>query len=274
VARPFYPIRDGAGSVARLILLAQITDPHIDLVTPDDDAADALAATVAAVMRLDPPPDAVLVSGDLTNDGDAPSYALAAELLAPLPMPVHVLAGNHDDRAGLRAAFPGDHVEGSAGDPFRWAVDVAGLRLVGCDTTVPGAPDGAFDADARAWLAARLAEAPDVPTIVALHHPPVAIGIPALDEIRIPPADADALAEVLAGAPQVRRVVCGHVHRGSTSTLGGVPVFTCPSVHLQAVLDLAGSAGRIMLEPGAAPAFAVHVLLDDGTVVSHVVAVR
>jgi 3',5'-cyclic AMP phosphodiesterase CpdA len=249
--------------VAALTVLAQLSDPHVEVGTGDDGSSDALAAAVRAVLRLAPLPEAVLVSGDVTNDGDAPSYARAREVLAALPMPVHVLPGNHDDRAALRAAFG----PGAGPEPYRWAVAYGGLRLVGCDTTVPGAPGGAFDAEARAWLSDTLAEDRSTPTIVALHHPPMRIGIAALDDIRVPAADAAALAAVLARSPQVRRVVCGHVHRGAVGALGGLPVFACPSVFLQARLDLAG--GEIDLIPGA-PAIGVHVLLDDGEVVSHV----
>jgi 3',5'-cyclic-AMP phosphodiesterase len=251
--------------VAALTVLAQLSDPHVEVGTGDEASSDALAAAVQAVLRLSPLPDAVLVSGDVTNDGDAPSYARARELLAALPMPVHVLSGNHDDRAGLRAAFGG--AGGSGAEPYRWAVRCGGLRLVGCDSTVPGAPGGAFDAEACAWLAETLAADRTTPTIVALHHPPMRIGIAGLDDLRVPAADAAGLAGVLERAPQVRRVVCGHVHRGAVGALGGVPIFCCPSLFLQARLDLAG--GEIDLFPGA-PAIGVHVLLDDGEVVSHV----
>ena len=251
--------------MAALTVLAQLSDPHVEVGTGDDGSSDALAAAVRAVLRLAPLPDAVLVSGDVTNDGDAPSYTRARELLGALPMPVHVLPGNHDDRAALRAEF--GLAAGSGAEPYRWAVACGGLRVVGCDSTVPGAPGGAFDAEACAWLSDTLAEDRSTPTIVALHHPPMRIGIAELDDIRVPASDAAALAAVLAGSPQVRRVVCGHVHRGAVGALGGVPVFACPSVFLQARLDLAG--GEIDLIRGA-PAIGVHVLLDDGEVVSHV----
>ena len=249
--------------MAALTVLAQLSDPHVEVGTGDDGSSQALAAAVRAVLRLEPLPDAVLVSGDLTNAADAASYARAHELLEGLPMAVHVLPGNHDDRAALRACFG----PGTGADPYRWAVACGGLRLIGCDSTVPGAPDGAFDAEACAWLEETLAADPTTPTIVALHHPPVRIGIAELDDIRLPPADAAALGVVLARFPQVRRVVCGHVHRGVVGALGGLPVFTCPSVYLQARLDLA--SGEIDLIPGA-PAIGVHVLLGDGEVVSHV----
>jgi 3',5'-cyclic-AMP phosphodiesterase len=257
-----------------LTLLAQLSDPHVVAGPGDTASADALAAAVRAVLRLDPAPDAVLVSGDVTNTADAASYARAAEVLAPLPMPVHVLAGNHDDRAALRAAFPlGAEVAADGDAPYRWTVRCGALRLVGCDTTVPGSDAGRFGAESIAWLSARLAEEPLVPTIVAMHHPPVAIGIAPLDAIGLPDADGASLAGLLAGAPQVRRVVCGHVHRAAAGALGGLGVFTCPSVYMQADLDLSGDASaEIVLAPGAA-AFGVHVLTGDGEIVSHVAPV-
>jgi Icc protein len=254
-----------------LTLLAQLSDPHVEVGRRDTASAEALAAAVRAVTRLDPAPDAVLVSGDITNDAGGPSYARAVELLAPLVMPVHVLPGNHDDRAALREWFPGaEAVAGSGDGPYRYAVRCGGLRVVGCDTTVPALPSGRFDPDAIAWLTACLADERDVPTIVAMHHPPIPIGIASLDALGLPVDDRRALAGVLASSPQVRRVVCGHVHRAAVAELGGVGIFTCPSVYLQARLDLGGdTAAEIVLEPGA-PAFGAHLLRPDGEVVSHV----
>ena len=91
------------------MLLAQLTDLHLGASSPaGDDPAVAVAAAVAAVDELRPRPDAVLITGDLTEHGDRTEYARAAALLAGLPAPVHVLPGNHDDRDALRAAFPLD----------------------------------------------------------------------------------------------------------------------------------------------------------------------
>src|SRR3954463_4173658 len=117
-------------------MLAQLTDPHIRL--GDDAPARPLAAAVAAVVALDPAPDAVLVSGDLADTGDPREYARVRELLAPLPMPYHVLPGNHDNGPELEEGF------GPAGDG-RAAGD---MRLVAVDSTIPGSPgDGRIPLD-------------------------------------------------------------------------------------------------------------------------------
>ena len=210
-----------------------------------------------AVAALDPPPGAVLVSGDIAEHGDAHEYERARELLAPLSMPVHVLAGNLDDRDALAACFGS-----GASDYYHYSARCGPLRLVACDTTRPGRDDGRMDPDRLAWLEAELAADRETPTILAMHHPPIAIGIRAMDEIGLPEPDRLAIADLLARNPQVRRVVAGHVHRTVFGQLDGRVVFTCPSTYVQTALDLSGSDRlSIVREP---PGFAVHVAHPGG----------
>jgi 3',5'-cyclic-AMP phosphodiesterase len=242
-------------------LLAQLSDPHIDVGPGDRGSAEALAAAVAAVLALRPRPDAVVITGDVANGGAAAEYARVRELLEPLPMALHVLPGNHDDRDALRDRFA---VPGSG--PLQYVAHCGDLRLVVCDTQRPGHDDGALDGGRLEWLEAQLPAEPDAPTIVAMHHPPVAIGLPVLDAIGIAEPDRVALGELLARSPQVRRVVAGHVHRTAFGTIGGCGVFACASTHLQAPLEIGSPELRLIEAP---PAIALHVALDGG-LVSHV----
>jgi 3',5'-cyclic-AMP phosphodiesterase len=171
------------------------------------------------------------------------------ELLAALPMPVVAIPGNHDDPEAVNGAGE---------------LTVAGYRLVLCDTHVDGRPDGRLDAER---LHARLDE---MPTIVAMHHPPLLTGIDALDAIGLPAEDRAALAEVLKRARQVRRVVAGHVHRSASGTLGGCGVVTCGSVYMQARLELETDA--LELSPDEPATFALHADVG-GQLVSHVVPI-
>ena len=242
---------------ARVTLLVQLSDPHVDLGPGDRGSARALEAAVAAVLALDAPPDAALVTGDLAEHGEPAEYERVRELLAPLPCPVHVLAGNHDDRDALRHCF---------GAPPRYGACAGALRVLACDTSRPGRDDGALDEETRAWLRAELAAEPSAPTLIAMHHPPLRTGIRGFDAICLPDADREGLAAIVAGAPHVRAIVAGHVHRAAFGLLGGRGVVICPSVHLQARLELGRGGITLVPEP---PGFAVHVLVD-GDVVSHV----
>lgn len=256
-----------------MTVLAQLSDPHLAVGRGDTDSARALEAAVRGVLELPTRPDAVLVSGDLVTDPGAREYERVRELLAPLPMPVFVLAGNHDDRDALREYFVlANGSTGAAGEPFRYSVRVGDLRLVICDTTIPGEEEGQFDAERRNWLAVELAAEPETPTIVALHHPPVLTSLPAFDLIGIPAADRAALGDLLAANPQVVRVVAGHIHRAFFNTLAGCGVVVCPSTHLAAPLEIGRADDDIdlVVEP---PAFAVHATVETG-LVSHIQPIR
>jgi 3',5'-cyclic AMP phosphodiesterase CpdA len=250
------------------LILAQITDLHLQA-SPDDHGAEAaLERAVAELLTLDPQPEAVLLTGDLTDDGDPRSYARVRELLAPLRIPVHPIPGNHDDRDALREAFA-DHAGVAGTDGLvQYAVTAGPLRVLLCDTLVPGTPGGSYDAERRAWLAERLDEETGTPTIVAMHHPPLTTGIGEFDRIGLPPEDVAALAELLRGRENVLRVACGHIHRAITATCGGVPVTVSLSAWRQAVLDL-GPDGRAVVEEDEPPGYALHLLAGDGALVTH-----
>jgi 3',5'-cyclic AMP phosphodiesterase CpdA len=247
------------------LLFAQITDCHVD--DGDPESAGALAAAVDRVLGLNPPPAAVLMTGDLANDASDSEYRRVAEQLERLPMPVHVATGNHDDRAALRAHLG---APGGGDEPLQYAVEVGELRVVVCDTKVPGRDEGALGEERLAWLESTLAEAPDQPTIVAMHHPPLHLGIPVIDELALADADRLAVGEVLARNQQVQAVVAGHVHRAITASSGGRPVFVCPSSYWQLALDFSpGAQLAVIREPRA---IGLHAAAG-GTVTSHVLPV-
>ncbi|MBF5013816.1 metallophosphoesterase, partial [Burkholderia pseudomultivorans] len=138
------------------MLLAQISDLHIkrpgQLAYRRVDTAAALARCIARLNALVPRPDAVLVTGDLTDFGHDDEYRHLRELLAPLEIPYYLMVGNHDDRAGLRRAFP-DRPELQGGEFVQYALDVGSVRVLALDSQVPGASHGDL-CDARlGWLA-------------------------------------------------------------------------------------------------------------------------
>jgi Icc protein len=203
------------------------------------------------------------MSGDLADNAADGEYGLVRELLAQLGLPFYVLPGNHDHRDTLRRHFD---LPGAVGAPVQYTADLGPLRLVVLDSTRPGEVRGELDADRLSWLDAELAGAPDRPTVLALHHPPVSTGIAAWDEIGLPAADRRALGAVLERHLQVRRIVAGHVHRTMTAELAGRAVVTVPSTYVQTRLSFNADDIETAAEP---PGFAVHALLD-GELASHI----
>lgn len=219
-------------------LIGHLTDTHV-LARDDQDSevfVDNNARLVDAVASLDAEPepvDVVVATGDLANDGRPAEYEALLELLEPLEVPLLALGGNHDVRELLRASFPSTPWVDA--DHASWVTDVAGVRLVGLDSTAPGEHGGRLDEERCSWLDGVLSTPFDGPTLLAMHHPPFASGIRWMDMNGFP--GLDLLAEVLTAHP-VDRILCGHLHRPMSSTFAGAPAQVGMSTVQHVALDL------------------------------------
>ena len=213
-----------------MTILAQISDLHIGV--HDTASHTACVRAVERLLALKPLPDAVLVSGDTANSGAPGEHQLARELFSELPMPVYHVAGNHDLFA----------------QRLEYVVTVGALRLVVADTSQPGRDDGTLDV---ARLASTLDD--DSPTIIAMHHPPIRLGMPWIDDIGLPEQTREQLAALLRTKSNVLAVLSGHVHRTATGLCGGIPVHTCTAAYQQAVLEFGATEGELGDDPPAPP---------------------
>lgn len=257
--------------------LVQLTDLHIRepgrLAYGRIDTAPYLQQAVQSVLALPQQPDAVVITGDLTDFGRAAEYEQLARLLAPLAMPVYLMPGNHDDRDQLRRSFPGHAYLGTGDDTagfIQYSVRIGALRLLTLDTCVPGASHGTLCDKRLGWLEAQLDACSGEPVVVAMHHPPFTTLIGHMDEIGLLQG-ADALEALVARHPNVERVICGHLHRAIDVRFGGTIASTSPAPAHQVCLDLApGAASAWTLEP---PGFRVHAWSPrSGRLVTHLAA--
>lgn len=253
------------------MLLCQISDPHIvregTLAYGRIDTPRMLERCVRKILELPRRPDAVIATGDLTEHAAAEEYGLLAELLAPLAVPTFLLAGNHDERGALQAAFPAQrHLRGEDGF-VQYVVEDFAVRLVVLDTVVPKEEGGALCEKRLRWLDRTLA-ASDRPTIVAQHHPPFVTGLSYMDGRSL--ADPAAEAAVIARHRHVERVICGHYHRTMQARFAGTVASVCPSTAHQLLLDLVPGADiRFTFEPSG---FQLH-LWNGAEVVTHTAVV-
>lgn len=221
------------------MLIAQITDMHITAEgapsLKGSDTAGNLSRVVAAINAFAPRPDLVMATGDLVNDAERASCEHLRKLLAPLKMPVYLVPGNHDDRDALRDVFP-DHGYLPDAGVLNYVLEDYPVRIIALDTIVPGAPGGLMDEARLHWLDARLAEAPDRPTVIAMHHPPFVTGIRIMDGMNC--ENGDEMEAIVACHPQVVRVMCGHVHRSIQVSWGGTTAMISGATSMQLNLEL------------------------------------
>ena len=220
---------------APLHVVAHLSDPHLlaggarQFRTVDPETG--LVAALGRLRHVDPPPQVLVFTGDLADRAEPAAYGRLRELVEPAAAAIGAQVvwtmGNHDERAAYSSALFAGSGPGSFGGPGSTAPqdrvhDVAGLRVVALDSTVPGYHHGEIGADQRDWLSEVLATPAEHGTVLALHHPPIPLPmLRAAEPIEL--ADQDLLADVVRGS-DVRAILGGHFHLTSWSTFAGIPV--------------------------------------------------
>ncbi|MFD5409190.1 metallophosphoesterase [Streptomyces nojiriensis] len=257
-----------------MIVIAHLSDVHLD---GDRRAADRTRAVMEYLDALPYDLDAVLVSGDIADHAEDAEYEEAAKLLRSRH-PLVVCPGNHDERAAFRRGLLG---EGSPGEslssgPVDQVLRGEGFVLAVCDSSVPGEHHGFLEESTLAWLDGVLTDTPpQIPVLVAFHHPPVPLHTPYVDEIR--QFGEERLAALVERHPHLTAFLCGHAHTAAATTFAGRPVLVAPGVVSTLRLPWeaqTGSSEHVHLDEP--PAVAFHVLGDDGRLTTHyrVVAAR
>lgn len=206
--------------------IVQITDCHLGaapgtrLLDIDTDAS--LGAVLDLIRNRQRACDLLLATGDLSDHGSAAAYRRLHEATRDFG-PARWLPGNHDSAATLNATLVGDDCIECVWRGSHW-------QIVMLDSAVPGEVGGHLAASELAALRALLESSP-LHTLIAVHHPVLPVGCAWLDQQRV--ANADALWALLAEFPQVRAVLCGHVHQPFDAIHRNVRVLCTPSTAWQ-----------------------------------------
>lgn len=202
--------------------LIQLSDTHL-FADPEETQSGwrtqaSFDAVLEAVRALKP--DALLATGDLVHDESSAGYSRMAAALHKLRVPVCYLPGNHDDPYRLQTAF----APLGAAAPTR--VMLGAWQVLLLDDHQPGSDAGYVSQDQLDQLAYWLVHHRE-PALIAVHHPPVPVGSRWLDALGL--RNGQTLLKLAALHPQVRAIVCGHIHQALDMTVHGVRVLAVPS---------------------------------------------
>jgi 3',5'-cyclic-AMP phosphodiesterase len=255
------------------MLIAQISDPHLRprgvLYQGLVDSNAMFEAAIRQLGGLTPRPDLVILTGDVADEGTLEEYAVARESLSHLSVPLLVIPGNHDERETFRQSFS-DHAYLPTVGPMHFASGRYGaIRVIALDVTLPGLHHGLMDEGAAEWLDRTLALEPSRPTIIMMHQPPFACGIPYVDAYRC--REGHRLADVVSRFSNIERIVCGHVHRLMQLRFAGTLLCTAPSTTTAIALQLSENAEPAsFIEP---PGFLLHNWRPGTGLVTHLVPI-
>ncbi len=209
--------------------LVQITDLHL-MPSPDQlfseiNTEASLLQVLDHIQHADRSNDLMLVTGDLLQQPDAEAYRRLHGILEAQQLPVRCLPGNHDDPTMMLELLRGPNVR---------CVDqliLKGWLIIFLNSYQPGTHGGMFSETALEALDHRLQQHPNLHTLVALHHQPVAIGSPWMDGMAL--SNPETLWRVLDRHPQLRGVIWGHTHQTYDQLRNGVRLMSPPSTCVQ-----------------------------------------
>lgn len=214
------------------VRLVQFTDTHL-LGDPDGILRGArtlprLQACLSHARQHYFPADAVLITGDIVHD-EPGAYGMVDLLFGTLGLPVLLIPGNHDLPDEMRRRFA--RAPFQVGGEFRTA---NGWQVLLLESWYAESDDGEGRLGEAQLRDVResLANGTDPHAFVFLHHPPVPMDSPALDQLGL--LDAEALLTAMAGQPRLRGVCWGHAHQGLDIYLRGDVRFMCtPATAMQ-----------------------------------------
>lgn len=196
-------------SLPKPLIIAQLSDIHLF----DDPEAkllnvkteESFQEVLEELTKLSPQPDLLLLTGDLTQDGSEPAYARMQSTLINSRIPAYCLPGNHDEAVFLQTCQSGEQIGSNR------RITIAGWQLFLLNSAIAGKVQGYFHTATLNWLDQQLAASPDLPALIAFHHPALSLGCAWLDPIGL--ENQEQFWQVCDRHPQVRVVINGHAHQ-------------------------------------------------------------
>ncbi len=181
------------------MLIVQLSDIHVGSQFQDS----VFAQVLKEVNELKP--DAVVITGDFTNEGLIKEYEKCKELISKLNCKKIIsISGNHDYRnsgyLAFKKFFPFETINELGKD----------VVLVTVGSARPDRNEGEIGYRQNLWIERTMQKYKDKVKILAMHHH--LVGIPDTGSDRVTVIDAgDVLRTIL--ATKVDLVLCGHKHR-------------------------------------------------------------
>lgn len=210
------------------LLVAQVTDVHLFADQNQEllglSTRRSFKVVLEQLLSLQPQPDLLLLTGDLSQDGTFESYVQLQNLLAPLSLPVYWLPGNHDClnlmQQLLRAPL----------SPCK-SFEQGGWQFILLDSAIPEQVYGYLSLETLDALKLQLEIASHLPALIAIHHPPCKINSDWMDAIML--QNREELFAIIDRHPQVKLVIFGHIHQEFSWQRQGVHYLGTPASSIQ-----------------------------------------
>jgi len=211
------------------VRLLQITDTHLFADNERDllgiKTVNSYEAVIKDASKYIGQCDAILSTGDLTQDHSIASYLSFSQKIKRLEAPCYWLPGNHDMQSVM---LPSLLKEGIAANKQILTPD---WQIILLDSQVEGVPHGHLSEQQLAFLEEKLNEYPDKHVLIAVHHHVLPVGAAWLDQHIL--TNNDEFITLVRRFNNVKAVLSGHVHQAFDTVHEGIRYLASPSTCVQ-----------------------------------------
>ncbi len=211
-----------------IIKIAHISDMHIfkskqGILKGAVNTFEKFQKVVENIQQENSNIDAVIITGDLSEDGYSESYQLIKGELDKLKTPSFWLPGNHDNFENIPENISKEHVFNS--------VEIGNWKLIFLDTTIQGVDHGRLSDGELQRLDAFLKENRKSTTLICMHHPPIDVQSEFIDVLGL--KNKSDFWTVISKHSNVKGILFGHVHQEIWMTLNNISLSCTPSTCMQ-----------------------------------------
>ena len=207
--------------------LIQITDCHLlsdkGALFYGVDTFLSLSRVIDSVRSLPVSPDAIVVTGDIAEDGMTGTYSRSLEFFSEETFPVYVLPGNHDNLSNMHIAFAG------SGIGVMETAELGNWKMLTLNSKVDGESHGFIERESLHALECELVTASDKPVLIALHHSPTTLCLSSVCQL----TNSHELIALLHKFQNVKLVINGHNHESVSKVSQHITLLTTPSSFAQ-----------------------------------------
>ncbi len=196
--------------------------------------------------------DAIILTGDLAQQGELEAYQRLANHITPLKCPTLWTPGNHDNLLSMKLGFHGNL-------PEQHHLILGCWQIILLNSLWPEHVAGQLSDIELVKLQLLLDQNAHLNTLIGLHHPyadpyDTSNNANLLDQ-------PERFLTVLKTHAHISAIVAGHIHQDTDTFIKGYRQITTPSTCFQ----FREEQGKIIVDPAIPPGYRWLILHDDGT---------
>jgi len=221
-----------------MIRFVHLSDTHIgtskEFLLHGVNTYFSFQSVLKEIQNLPFKPDFIIHTGDVVSDPDEKSYALFADMVKDISIPIYYVSGNHDDSLMIISGLHIGEREQFMQERLMYRFDISGHRFLVLDGQGPKEidPHGTISEEQLQIIENQLTETKH-PIIIFIHFPLLPMDCKWVDAKMLLLQGEKLHTLFVKHRDKIRGVFHGHIHRGTVNVRDGIRYQSVGSTSLQ-----------------------------------------